>query len=112
MNSDNRIYRLTDESEIDALAERYGSKFASFRQEVGAILSALPVGIFVNVSSMVKKEKLLPAFIKCTCLFMLEKDNLSEYWEFDDYYLHIRHIKEDPEKEINYSAIQRWYGKK
>ncbi|MBS6269009.1 MAG: hypothetical protein KH586_08735 [Tannerella sp.] len=112
MNSDNRIYRLTDESEIEALTERYGSKFASFRQEVGAILSALPVGVFVNVSSMVKKEKLLSAFIKCTCLFMLEKNSLSEYWEFDDHYLHIRHIKEDPEKEINYSAIQRWYGKK
>ena len=83
MESDNRIYRLTDKKEIDAFVEQYGSK-----------------------------EHLLSAFIKCACLFMLENNTIKEFWEFDDHYLHIRHIKEDPEKEINYSAIQRWYGKK
>lgn len=112
METDNRIYRLNDEREIDALAEQYGNKFKSFRQEVAAMLASLPAGVFVSVHSIVKKEKLLPAFIKCACQFMLRRNNLREYWEFDDRYLSIRHVKEDSEKEINYRAIQRWYGKK
>ena len=117
MEPDNRIYRLTDKKEIDAFVEQYGSKFLQFKADVYTRLKGLPSGTFfkpvwIDIFTLVKKEHLLSAFIKCACLFMLENNTIKEFWEFDDHYLHIRHIKEDPEKEINYSAIQRWYEKK
>lgn len=117
MDKDNRIYRLTDQREIDTLVKIYGNKFLQFKADVYSLLQKLPCSsytetVWIAVSILVKKDHLLPAFIKCACLFMLEKNTMKEYWQFDDHYLHIRHIKESPGKEINYSAIRRWYGKK
>lgn len=117
MDSDNRIYRLNDTKEIDTLIKKYGTKFLQFKTDVYTTLRKLPAGTFykpvwISISSMVKREHLVPAFIKCACLFMLENNTKTEFWEYDDYFRHIRHIKENTEKEINYNAIRRWYGKK
>lgn len=46
MESDNRIYRLTDKKEIDAFVEQYGSKFLQFKADVYTRLKGLPSGTF------------------------------------------------------------------
>lgn len=92
MEPDNRIYRLTDKKEIDAFVEQYGSKFLQFKADVYTRLKGLPSGTFfkpvwIDIFTLVKKEHLLSAFIKCACLFMLENNTIKEFWEFDDHYL-------------------------
>lgn len=115
---DNRIYRLNHESEIEDLLKEYGPRFLQFKQDVYLRLQHITPGtclspIWVSVASLVSQQHLISPFIKCACMYMLEYNTLSEFWEYDEYYLHIRHIKWDSNTiNINKESIRRWYEKK